>query len=287
MKAFIFDPLWNDLVTEALTKKLHDSGLETILVTDIAPLSECAALFAGDEERIICFNPDYMNWKLTSDDYKDIPNLKAILIASTSFSWVDTTYADTNDIPICNTKNWSTESVAEWAITMMFNLARQVPRLIKDGFPLDFDKDFMKYRGIELKGKTAAVVGMGNIGTAIAERVEGLGMNVIYWSREPKDVQYEYADLAKLFASADVLFPTMAINEDTKKIITSELLESMKESAILVTIAHGLFDENAAVEMVRDKKLFGFDTRLNRGRFQNTVKMSGQHQRMPGPLLTQ
>jgi len=70
---------------------------------------------------------------------------------------------------------------------MLFNVARQTPRLIKDGFPLDFDKDFMKYRGVELQGKTAAIVGLGNIGNSIAQRCEGLGMNVVYWSKSPKD----------------------------------------------------------------------------------------------------
>lgn len=85
-------------------------------------------------------------------------------------------------------------------MTMMFNLARQTPRLIKDGFPLDFDKDFMKYRGIELQGKTVGIVGLGTIGSAIAERCAGLDMHVAYWSRSPKDNGYRYRTLDELLA---------------------------------------------------------------------------------------
>lgn len=267
MKAFIFDPLWNELVTDELTDKLKQNNIEVVLTTNIAPLSECKALFEGDEERILCLNPDYVGWKLSSDDYKDIPNLKGIFGAATSFSWIDTSYADENKIPVCNIRNFSTQAVAEWATTMMFNLARQVPRLIKDDFPLDFDKDFMKYRGIELKGKTVGIIGLGNIGSAIAERAKGLGMNVVYWSQSPKEVAYERKELSELFAEADVIFPTMAINDETKQLITPELVTSMKSSAILVTIVHGLFDEQVALDMVKEGKLFGFGFEAKAGEF--------------------
>nr|MBP7760819.1 hypothetical protein [Candidatus Saccharibacteria bacterium] len=201
---------------------------------------------------------DYMGWKLTSDDYKGIPNLKAILGAATSFSWIDTTYAAKNNIPVCNIRNFSTEAVSEWAVTMLFNVARQVPRLIKDGFPLDFDKDFMKYRGVELKGKAAGVIGLGHIGGAIAERLQGLGMNVVYWSKSPKDSGYERQELADLFATADVIFPTMALNDETKTLITPELLTTMKPSAIFISVVHELFDEQVVLDMVKNGKLFGF-----------------------------
>lgn len=254
----MFDPLWDELITDELTKQLEASGPELIVTKEIAPLSDNKALFEGNEERILCLNPDYVGWKLTSDDYKDIPNLRAILGAATSFSWVDTAYAAEKNIPVCNIRNFSTEAVSEWAVTMLFNVARQVPRLIKDGFPLDFDKDFMKYRGVELKGKTAGVIGLGHIGSAIAERLQGLGMNVVYWSKSPKDTAYQYQELANLLATADVIFPTMALNDETKTLITPELLASMKSSAIFISVVHELFDERIVLDMVKNGKLFGF-----------------------------
>lgn len=258
MKAFVFDPLWDELITEDLLSRLKASDIELIVTKEIAPLSECAALFEGDEERILCLNPDYVGWKLSSDDYKNIPNLKAILGAATSFSWVDTTYANDKQIPVCNIRNFSTEAVAEWAITMLVNVARQTPRLIKDDFPLDFDKDFMKYRGIELHAKTVGIVGLGNIGSAIAKRCAGLGMNVTYWSKSPKESVYQQTELAELFANSDVIFPTMALNDETKNLITPELLSSMKPSAMFISVVHELFDEELILNMVKDGKLFGF-----------------------------
>jgi len=258
MKAFIFDPLWSQFATSELQGMLRDAGIEAVAHEKIAPLTDCAALFNGEERRILAVNPDYVGWKLTSNDYKEIPNLRAIIGAATSFSWIDRTHADARNIPICNIRNFSTEAVAEWAVTMMCNLARQVPRLIKEGFPLDFDKDFLKYCGIELSGKTAGLIGMGNIGSAIAARCAGLGMKVIYWSKSSKNVSYTHTDLNTIFTQSDVLFPTLADNEGARGLISPELLKSIKPTALLVSVVHGLFDEALVLELVQQQKLFGY-----------------------------
>lgn len=257
MKAFIFDPLWNELVTPELEGKLKAANIETVISTQIAPLTDCKALFEGDEARMLCINPDYVSWKLSPDDYKDIPNLKAILGAATSFSWIDDSYATEKNIPVCNIRNFSSEAVAEWATMIMFNLARQTPRLIKDGFPLDFDKDYMKYRGVELHGKTAAIIGLGHIGTAIAKRCNGLGMKVVYWSKNTRLEDYEYMELAQLMAEADVIFPIIAKNDETKDLITSELLNSVKSTAMIIDMVD-IFDHDIALSKVKDGILYGF-----------------------------
>jgi lactate dehydrogenase-like 2-hydroxyacid dehydrogenase len=258
MKIFIFDPLWPKLVDEKLEAKLAESGAEAIIVTDVKPLAETVELFEGDEERLLCLNPDYVSWKLANDDYRNIPNLKGILLASTGYEWVEKDVANEQGIPICNIKNFSTEAVAEWAITMVLNLARQTPKLIKDGFPLDFDADFMKYIGVQIKGKTAGIIGLGNIGSAIAERCAGLGMEVVYWSRSSTNDSYKKVELDELMSTADVIFPTVAKNEETLQLIDEQLIRSMKPSTLLVDIAHGLFDQELVLEMVKSGKLFGY-----------------------------
>ncbi len=258
MKAFIFDPLWDELVTSDLLGKLKASGIEPIVTKEVAPLSSCTALFDGDDERILCINPDYVGWQLTVEDYKDIPNLKAILGAATSFSWIDASYASANNIPICNIRNFSTEAVAEWAVTMMLNLARQTPRLIKDGFPLDFDADFMKYRGTQIKGKTAGIIGLGHNGSAIAERCAGLGMEVVYWSRSSTNDSYRQVELDELFATADVIFPAFAKNDETVALITDTLLATAKPSSIIVDIIELDDNKPTILDMVKTGKLFGY-----------------------------
>lgn len=267
MKAFIFDPLWDELITEELLEKLEKAGVEPIVTKEIAPLLENKALFDGDEARILCLNPDYVKWKLASDDYKNIPNLKGIFGAATATHWIDKSYANDNNIPICDIKNFSTEAVAEWATMMMLNIARQMPRLIKDGFPLDFDKDYMKYRGVELRGKKAGIIGLGHIGTAIAERCRGLGMEVIYWSRSSKQSEYRLVDIDVLLSEADVIFPTMSLNDETKNILTNNSLKTLKPTAILVAIESHLFNLELILQMVKDGQLYGFGFEAEPGQF--------------------
>ena len=195
---------------------------------------------------------------MKNDDYKDIPNLAAIITGSTSFEWIEREAANERNIPVCNIKNFSTQAVAEWAITMMLNLARQTPRLIKDGFPLDFDADFMKYRGIQTKGKTAGIIGLGHNGTAIAERCAGLGMDVIYWSLSSRNDAYKYVELDELMRTADVIFPAFAKNKESLALIPDSLLRSIKPSAILVDIIEMLHDNTILLDMVKNGKLFGY-----------------------------
>lgn len=267
MKAFIFDPLWDELVTDELENRLQEAGIEAVITKEIAPLADCTGLYEGDEERLLCINPDYVGWKLTPDDYKDIPNLKGIFGAATSFSWIDSSLATEKNIPVCNIRGFSSEAVAEWAIMMMLNVARQTPRLIKDGFPLDFDKDYMKYRGVEVHGKTAGIIGLGNIGKAIAKRCAGLGMKVVYWSPNSRVDECEYKELESLIAESDVIFPAIAINEQTKDLLTNQLLDSVKPSAMMINIVNGVIDHDFLAEKVQNGSLYGLGFEAKPGTF--------------------
>lgn len=258
MKAFIFDPLWDDLKTPDLLDKLNEAKIDIVVTKEIAPLSDCAELFEGDEDRLLCLNPDYVGWKLSSADYEKIPHLKGIFTESTGYEWVDAEAANQRNIPICNIVKFNNESVAEWAIMIMFNLARQTPRIIKDGFPLDFDKDFMKYRGVQLVGKTAGIIGLGNIGAAIAERCKGLGMNVVYWSRSSANDAYQKLSLEELLSTSDVIFPTTAKNDETTSLVSDEMLRSIKKSAMVVDIVHCMFNHDLLLDKVKNGSLYGY-----------------------------
>ena len=258
MKAFIFDPLWDDLVTPDLLEALKQANIDIIVTKAIAPLSDCKELFKGDEDRFLCLNPDYVGWKLKSEDYENIPHLKGIFTESTGFEWVEPEAANRLSIPICNIVAFNTQAVAEWAVMMMFNLARQTPRLIKDGFPLDFDKDFTKYRGVQLKGKTAGIIGLGNIGSAIAERCAGLGMNVVYWSRSSTNDAYKKLSLTEVLATADVILPATAKNDETVSLVTDDMIRTIKKDAMVVDIVHAMFNHQLLLDMVAAGDLYGY-----------------------------
>lgn len=258
MKAYIFDPLWNELITEDLEAKLAPVKSSIEIITEIMPIKDFKGLYDNNNEKILCLNPDYVNWSLKNQDYRDIPNLKAILPASTDVSWIEKDSANELSIPICDIRGFSTESVSEWAITMMLNVARQIPMLIKAKFPLDYGDDYLRYKGLELRGRKAGIIGLGSIGSAIAERCKGLGMKVFYWSKNTRNSNYSYMELEDLFRSVDVVFPAMAKTDESIKLITNNFLDLMNEKSMLISVVHDLYDHEYICQLVDKGKIYGY-----------------------------
>jgi lactate dehydrogenase-like 2-hydroxyacid dehydrogenase len=258
MKVFVFDPLWPQLNSAAHKDQLKHVGIELSVTTEADKLNANSDLFSDQSPKILAVNPDYVNWSLPSSVFKDIPNLKCIITQSTSYGWIDTDYAKSHDIAVCNIRNFSTDAVADWAVMMMLNVARKIPLLIKAKFPLNFTGDFSTYQGINLKGKTAGIIGLGNIGQAIGERCHGLGMNVIYWNRSPRNNPWKKSDLPDLFKVSDVIFPCMADTEETHHIMTDDLLKSMKPSAIMASIVHKYYNHDLVLDMVKSGRFYGY-----------------------------
>lgn len=250
-----------ELIAEDFKNKLAETNADFVYIESMQKISEIEDL-QSSEDKVLVIDPDFAEWNVTKEDLESVNGLKAVLVSSTSFSWLDASILNENNIPLVNVKDWSTQAVAEWAIMMAQNLSRKIPLLVKDGFPLDYEK----YKGTQLRGKTAGILGMGNIGKAIAERAKGLGMNVIYWSRNSKSDLGEYSSLEDLFKNSDYIFPTMADSSEVQKLITDELLSSMKNNAYFVSIVHKYYNHNLLLEMVEQEKIAGYgfeDSKVN------------------------
>lgn len=102
-----------------------------VLVKDKKPFEEITELYEGDEPRVIAVDPDYCEWKLPNDVIDKIPNLKAICLQTTSFSWVDIDHCRQKNIPVVNLRGFSSIAVAEWATMLTLALARRLPLLSK------------------------------------------------------------------------------------------------------------------------------------------------------------
>ncbi|HSW74890.1 MAG TPA: NAD(P)-dependent oxidoreductase [Candidatus Saccharimonadales bacterium] len=265
MKLFIFTPNANTLFTPEQLADLKAAG-DVHLITEIKPFTEIAELYEGNEDRIVAIDPDFSDWSFPNDVIDKIPNLKAIVLQTTSFSWVDIEYCKAKNIPVMNLRGFSSIAVAEWGTMVALGLARRLPEVIRDGWKADYDK----HRGIELRGKKAGVIGLGGIGTAFAKNMAGLGMDVQYWSRQARDERFTYASLEYLMKTSDVVFVSFAINEETTKLITDELLQTLKPSAIFVSLVSAVekaYNQELLLEMVKTGKLYGLGYEQEKGTF--------------------
>lgn len=211
-------------------------------------------VFSSADEKVIAVSPSIVDWKIPNSFIDRVVNLKAVCLPTTSFSWLDGEYLRKKNIVLTNVPQYSTNSVAEYAISLMFNVVKKLPLVIKNDWSLDYDK----HQGFEVKNKTMGIVGLGSIGTRIAELGKGLDLNVIYWSRESRDKRFEYKELDELLKKADFVFPALARNEDTDNIFDKEKIGLMKNNAYIISITDDeLFDFEFAQEQVNKGKLAG------------------------------
>jgi len=203
--------------------------------------------------KILCPFPEPMAWNFPNKFIKEIPDLKAICLSTTSFSWIDGKLARSLGIHLTNVPN-PPNGVAEAAIFAMFAVARR--------FSCYFQGEKFVYEPCnflqEVTNKTIGIVGLGRIGSRIAELGKKLGMNVIYWSRNKKKCEYKYMEIEKLFKTADYIFPALVLNDETNKFVSSKLIDLMKPtSSIITTLNKEIVDMNYLLKKVKSKKLYG------------------------------
>src|SRR3989338_6019156 len=252
MKIIVLSDVARSLFSKSQLERLRGAG-DLSLVESKQPLADVSEIFAGEGERILAVDPDFCHWTLPLEVMEKVPNLRAVVLQTTGFSYVDVEWFAKRNIPVVNLRGFSSVAVAEWAITAALNLARKMPVLMKKDWALDFNTD----RGFELRGKTAGIIGLGNIGKRITENCKGLGMNVTYWSKQTRDARFTFAELPDLMAQSDAVFLSLAPNDETKSLISDVFITRMKKSAIFIRTGSA-FNHELLLEQVKTGNLFGY-----------------------------
>lgn len=175
-------------------------------------------------------DPEWYKWNLRKEHISKIEKLKAICINTTAFDWIDWQYCKDNRIIVTHTPKYSTDSVAEYAIFLMMCLAKKLPIQIKTNYKMEYNHEMLN---TEIRNKTVGIIGLGTIGTRVAELCNNLGMKVMYWSKNPKENKYKRVEIDEIFEKADFIIPTFATNEETRKIITDSRIEMMNGNSII------------------------------------------------------
>jgi D-3-phosphoglycerate dehydrogenase / 2-oxoglutarate reductase len=175
-------------------------------------------------------------------------------------SCIDVQTATRQGITVANTPDYGSTSVAEHALAMMLALTRHVAagdRSLREG-----RWEPGRFHGIELRGKTLGVVGLGPIGLEMVRLATGIGMRVIAWTRRatpgraPAGV--EMVSLQTLFERADVVSLHLAYSRETEGVISRALLSRMKPAAWFVNTARARLVDNAAlVELLAAGRIRG------------------------------
>jgi phosphoglycerate dehydrogenase-like enzyme len=164
------------------------------------------------------------------------PRLVLIQQPAAGTEGIDLEAARGRAIPICNAPGTNHVAVAELALYLLLALARRIPRA-----PIAFaERRIGVPLGIELAGKTLGIVGMGNSGTALADRARALGMTVRALRRGD--------DKLPFFAACDAVSIHCPLTPETRHLVDAAALGVMKPGALLVNCSRGgVIDREALV----------------------------------------
>lgn len=190
-----------------------------------------------------------------------LPRLRCISFLGIGVSdYVDLDAARGRGIAVCNTPGYGDVTVAEHALALMLAAARHLPRLHASTAAGGWQQDLP---GVDLSGRTLALVGFGGIARALARLVAGFDMRVLAWTRDADRHREEAARLGvtlvgldQALAEADLVSVHLALSSDTRGLLDAKRLARMKPGAILVNTARGaLIDHDALVRRLTEAHL--------------------------------
>lgn len=219
--------------------------------------AELAALCDGFD--YLMLNYDVVK-KLSEAFYEAEPvrSLQAISADITGMDWASPAAASANGVVLLNIPHYSTESVAESILTEVLLHARQRHLAYVDELR---DRDVEARKGINLKGRVGAVLGLGSIGSRTAELLAAVGMDVLLWNRSERD-GVQISSLDAIFEQADVIcLSVKTVKEGPEanvEFVNRELLERC-EGTIIVNLANkALVDHDALVDAIQAGKVSGY-----------------------------
>jgi glyoxylate reductase len=216
---------------------------------------------AKQHDAILCT----LTEKIDKDFLASCGHLKIISQFGVGYDNIDVPEATRLGIPVGNTPGVLTDATADLAFALMLAVSRKMFHLHKSIIRGEWtyfqpSKDL----GIELKGKTLGVYGLGRIGIEMAKRCQGaFAMKVIYHNRKrnleaEKELDADYVSFDKLLADSDILSVHSVLSTETRGVFGKDAFEKMKPSSIFLNTARGgIHKEEDLLDALRSKKIWG------------------------------
>lgn len=212
---------------------------------------EVSELLAGDEVTGMVAGVE----PLTEPVFSANPALRVISRCGTGFDSVDQEAAARHDIVCVNTPNAPAAAVSEMTLGLMLATLRRIAeadRLLRGG-------TWQALMGSLLAKRTVGIVGLGRVGLRVADLVSAFGADVIYYDPNVATAEYDRTlSVTDLAASVDLLTIHVPLSNETRGLISREVIEALPPGSIMVNAARGgVVDEEALVDALEAGKLDG------------------------------
>ncbi len=187
------------------------------------------------------------------------PGLRLVANVAVGYDNIDVPALAERGIAVTNTPGVLTDATADLTLALILALTRRLgegERLIRAREPWSFHLGFLLGSG--LQGKTLGIVGLGQIGRAVARRAAAFGLRVVYTGRSRVDTDLEFLPLEELLRTSDIVSLHCPLTPETRHLIDADALRTMKRSAYLVNTTRGpVVHEAALAEALRTGVIAG------------------------------
>jgi glyoxylate reductase len=187
--------------------------------------------------------------------------LKVIGVHGIGYDHIDLTAARALGKIVFNTPDALSITVAEMTVALILSLTRRITfadDAVRKG---EWIRKYEDLIGVELKGKTVGLIGLGRIGIATANRLKAFEVKLLYWSRTRKPefeikLGLKWSDLPDLLAESDIISLHIPGTAQTHHIIGAKEFSLMKKGVMIVNTARGrVIDETALIQALKDGQI--------------------------------
>lgn len=245
-----FKVLLLDNVDDVCKDIIENKGIDAVL----GPKMTC--------EDVLKAIPDYHGLVVRSATKVDrelldaATNLKVVGRAGVGIDNIDLDYATEKGVLVMNTPDGNTISTAEHACGLILSLVRNIPNAVASLKAGRWDRK--KYLGTEVHGKTLGIIGLGKIGSAVAERMNGFGMRIIgydpYMTHDrARELGIDLTEVDTVLSESDIITVHTPLTEKTKNLISRQNADKLKKGVRLVNCARGgIFNEEDLLGLLDD-----------------------------------
>ena len=250
MRALILAPFAD--VSLARLRRLGDVTYESWLDTRrIYDPDELGARLAETATDVLVVEADFV----FEEVFEAAPQLRLVGVCRNALNNIDVDSATEHGVPVVHARGRNTNAVAEMTLGLMLSLARQIPRahaFVAGGGWSDPVAGYRLLRGVEIAGATAGVVGFGQIGRAVTEKLVALGARVLVYDPLVPDTAIRTAGatpaaLAEIARKSRWVTLHVAANEGTVRLVDAAFLRAMRPDAYLVNTSGGSVVDTGAL----------------------------------------
>ena len=237
-------------------------------LADLSRLAQVVTVDGYDEEALMrevvdadiiltCYEP------ITARVIGAAKRLKGIVKNGVGVDNIDVAAATARGIPVVHCPDYGSDTVADHCFALLMALARKVVLLNNTMKRKGWMWPEPQYQGVDIKGKTIGIIGLGRIGTAMARRCQGFGMKIVaydpYVDQNPTGWDdLSFVALNELLGCSDFIAPLCVLTDETNGMIGQEEFAIMKKSMFLIDVSRGaIVDKTALIEALEQGRIAG------------------------------